>query len=247
MNTPRIVALLLALAALACSDTAASERTVVFASASLTAPFEDLVEAFERNHPDHPVRLNTAGTPQLVLQAREGARVDIFASADAASLEPLLLQHDDRFEPVEFARGSMAIVVAAGNPRGIDSVIDLGRSDLLVSLCGPAVPAGRYAREVLARASVEVRSVSDEPSVRALVSKVALGELDAGLVYATDLRTAGDRVEGVAIADEWNVTARYPLAILTRGPRAERASAFVEFVRSEAGGAILTAHGFQLP
>ncbi|QDU68118.1 molybdate ABC transporter substrate-binding protein [Engelhardtia mirabilis] len=248
MSLPTPLVLLLALVAASCArGTAADHTTVVFASASLAAPFDELARAFERAQPGHEVRLNTAGTPQLVLQAREGARVDVFASADAQSLVSLLGPHDDEIDPIDFALNRMAIAVAAGNPRGIKGLSDLERDDLLVALCGPAVPAGRYARSLLEAAAVQVRSSSDEPSVRALVSKVALGELDAGLVYASDLVGTDAAVEAVTIPTPQNVVARYPVAILARGEREGRARAFVDFLLSEAGGAILTAHGFELP
>jgi len=147
--------------------------------------------------------------------------------------------------PTEFARNQLAIVVKVGNPHGLRGLSDLARPGLMVALCGPEVPAGKYARQVLQKAAIAVKSVSDEPSVKALVSKVQLGELDAGIVYMTDTRGPGVAV--VAIDPAQNLVASYPLAVLTTGKNRAGGEAFAAFVRSDVGRTILAAHGFQLP
>lgn len=239
------------LVATACGGTPASSAPVpaasvrVFAAASLTAPFQAIAAAFEQQPPGRRVELHFAGSPQLVLQLREGAAADVFAAADVPNMDKVVASGATVAAPVEFARNQLAIVVRAGNPKQVRGLADLARRDLTVALCGPEVPAGKYARQVLAAAQIVVTSVSDEPSVKAVVSKVLLGELDAGLVYTTDTRVPG--VEGVVVPSAPNVVASYPIAVLGRGGNQEGGEAFVAFVRCEAGRALLARHGFGLP
>ena len=244
------------LAALACFAACGGEdRTVgaapvtapvrVFAAASLTACFQAIGAAYEREHPGARIELHFAGSPQLVLQLREGAAADVFASADLPNMQKVQDRGAVAGQPAEFARNQLAIVVRAGNPQQVQGLADLGRADLKVALCAPDVPAGKYARQALQSQELEVRSVSDEPSVKAVVSKVQLGELDAGIVYTTDCRVQG--VEAVVIPSPPNVVASYPIAVLQRGGNRAGGEAFVAFVRAEPGRAILQQHGFVLP
>lgn len=219
-------------------------RVRVFAAASLAGAFEELCARYGEAHPDLAVELHTAGTPQLVLQLAEGAPAEVFASADHASMERLLTTGRARGTPRTFARNRLAILTAAGNPARITGLADLAREDLVVVLCGPEVPAGRYARAALASAGVEARSASDEPSVRAALRRVALGEADAAIAYATDAAAAAGEVEAVGIPDAWSPDIEYP--ILALGDSAE-AAGFVEFVLGPEGQAVLGAHGFDGP
>lgn len=243
LNSTLARAAALALACAACAPPSAEQRrAVVFASASLATPLAEAVESFARSHPEARIDLHTAGTPQLVAQVRGGVRVDLFAAADARSLEPI----EGHFGPSEpLALNGLSIAVAAGNPRRIAGLADLDREDLVVALCGPAVPAGRYAREALARAGIEVRSVSDEPSVRALVAKIAMGEVDAGVVYRTDLHGRGDTVEGIALPPSLDVSVPLVLALHADDP-SPSAVAFGTFLASSEARAILRRHGFEV-
>ncbi len=245
----RLVALAAAAAVVvvaACGGSAAvAPPVMVFAAASLTAPFEALAAEFEKAHPGTEVDLHFAGTPQLVLQLREGAPADVFASADEPNMAKVVADGITSGTPRHFVRNRLAIVVKHGNPLGIVGLADLARPGSNVALCGPDVPAGRYARLALAKAGVVVQSVSDEPSVKALVSKVQLGELDAGIVYATDCRTAG--VAAVPIDAAWQVFADYPIAALRTGRNRSGGDAFVQFVLSPVGRRILESFGFLLP
>ncbi|HEX5054406.1 MAG TPA: molybdate ABC transporter substrate-binding protein [Planctomycetota bacterium] len=247
MSRPRsgaAVAASVALLAAACRDDAGAPARV-FAAASLTAPFEALARAFERANPGRELALHFAGTPQLVVQLREGAAASVFAAADEVNMQRVTAL-GTTIGPVRvFARNRLAIVVREGNPRGIAGLADLARAGCKVALCGPDVPAGRYARQSLAKANVVVHSLSDEPSVKSLVTKVRLGELDAGIVYATDVLTAG--VAGVAVAPEHDVVASYPICVLGTGGDRERGEAFVQFVLSPAGQRLLAEHGFLPP
>lgn len=230
------------------SGPAATLQTVrVFAAASLTAAFSDMARAFEAQHAACRVALHFAGSPQLVLQLREGAAADVFAAADAITMQRVVATGRVADKPLVFARNRLAIAVGSGNARGIRGLADLARPDVKVALCAPEVPAGHYARQVLAKAGVVVRSLSDEANVKALVAKVQLGELDAAIVYATDVRADG--VEGIELDPAHDVLADYPIAALGAGGAEAPAGAiaFVTFVRSDGGRAILRRHGFLLP
>lgn len=232
------------LLAAACGGTATPVRTTtVFAAASLTAPLTALAAEFEHAHAGVRVELHFAGTPQLVLQLREGARADVFASADETNMQRVVAAGQAAGAPQAFAHNRLAIVVPAGNPKSIGDLADLSRADLRVALCGPEVPAGRYARQALAKAGVELAPVSDEPSVKAVVAKVRLGEIDAGIVYRTDARAEG--VEALPVAALHDVVASYPIVALRGARRADDAAAFVAFVLSASGQRILAEHGFE--
>jgi molybdate transport system substrate-binding protein len=245
---PTLAALVLGLFALACKPPAEqAPATMVFAAASLTAPFQALAEEFESGRAGTRLELHFAGTPQLVVQIREGAPADVFASADEVNMQRVLDSALALAEPHLFASNRLAIIAPKGNPKGLATLADLGREDLTVLLCGPEVPAGRYARQALAKAGVELRSASDEPSVRAVVSKVGLGEADAGIVYRTDAASARNSVASLSIPDEHDVIGRYPIVALASGHEPATARAFVDFVLSARGQAILGSFGFSGP
>lgn len=235
------------LLALCGCDRASDSRTplVVFAAASLAAPFAAIEAEFEAAHPGHDVRLQLDGSQHLAFQIEQGAKADVFASADESNMRRVVGKGLVHAEPVTFATNGLAVAVQKGNPKNVRGIHDLARNDLRVALCGPTVPVGGYARTAIAKAGVEVKSVSDETNVKALVSKVRLGEVDAAVVYVTDI--TGDALELVAIASEHDVRASYPIAVLRDAPHKEGAAAFVAFVRGDAGKKILKAHGFSLP
>ena len=248
IRRPVVLAGLLLATLCACSKSAeVAPPTTVFAAASLTAPFERIAREFESSHPGSKVELHFAGTPQLVLQVRDGAQVDVFASADVPNMQRLVAAKVTDGEPRTFAQNRLTIVVGKGNGQRIAALADLARKDLKVLLCGPEVPAGKYAREALAKAGVAVQSVSDEPNVKAVVAKVALGEADAGIVYVTDVASATAPVEAVAIPDEQNVVAIYPIAVLSGGKNSAGGRAFADYVLSAAGQKVLQSCGFLAP
>lgn len=237
---------LVAFATAACGDPGAKRQpVVVFAAASLTAPFEAIEKAFEAAHPAFDVQCNFAGTPQLVLQLREGAVADVFASADQPNMARVVADGKAAGDPRVFARNRLAIVVKSGNAAGIRGLADLARPGRKVALCGAAVPAGRYAREALAKANVTVRSSSDEPNVKALVAKVMLGELDAGIVYATDCRANG--VTEVPIPAEHQVLVDHPIVACRNAANPAGGAAFLDHVLSPAGQRVLADCGFVIP
>ena len=216
----------------------------VFAAASLTGAFEALAPGFEAANPGVKVRYSFAGSSSLATQVQQGAPADVFASADEANMEKVVDSGDVGGGPEVFANNRLQVVVAAGNPEGIRGLADLARPGLAVALCAPAVPAGRYAAEAFAKAGVAPPPASQELDVKAVVTKVSLGEADAGVVYTTDVRAGGDEVAGVDIPESQNVTARYPIATLDDAANPEAAAAFVDFVLSPEGQAVLAAFGF---
>ncbi|MBL8749100.1 MAG: molybdate ABC transporter substrate-binding protein [Planctomycetes bacterium] len=217
----------------------------VFAAASLTAVFTSLAAAFEKEHPDTKLDLHFAGTPSLVMQVQQGERPAVFASADEANMQKLVDARVLVGDPRIFASNGLAIVVRPGNPASIHRLADLATPGLKVALCGPEVPAGRYARQALGKAGVAVSSVSDEPNVKALVTKVQLGELDAGIVYRTDGHGLDGKVTLVDVAPEHDVVAKYPIAGTIDAYGADVGARFVQFVFSPVGQNILQSFGFR--
>jgi molybdate transport system substrate-binding protein len=216
----------------------------VFAAASLTAALQAGASAFEHGHPGVKVQLNFAGSSTLVRQIQQGAPADVFASADEANMQKLVETGAIADAPQLFARNRLQIVVPAGNPERVRGLGGLTKPGLTIALCGPSVSCGRYAAEAFEKAGLTVPAASQELDVKAVVSKVAMGEADVGIVYATDVRAAGDTVEGVDIPESSNVTARYPIAVVKNAPNTAGAAAFVEFVLSPDGQRLLASFGF---
>jgi molybdate transport system substrate-binding protein len=218
----------------------------VFAAASLTAAFTDLGNSFEKSHPRVRVRPVFAGSSTLVQQIQQGAPADVFASADTANMQKLS-DAGLTETPSVFARNKLEIVVQKGNPKRIAGLADLARPDLIVVLAAPGVPAGTYAAQALAKAAIKVTPKSQEQDVKSVISKVSLGEADAGIVYVTDVSAAGSSVEGVEIPDAENVIAIYPMAVLKQAPDAADGRAFDRFVLSADGQRVLARYGFLQP
>lgn len=222
-----------------CGGAAVGERDdvviVVFVAASLRDALTELADAFEAGRPGVEVVANAAGSQQLAAQILDGAPAHLFVSADEHQIARVADAGLLRGAPAPFAETVLAIAVAPGNPHGVERLADLGRPDLLVVLAEPSVPAGRYAHAALDAAGVDVRPVSEELDVRAVLSKVALGEADAGLVYATDVLAAGDRVEAVPVAP--TVVVRSYTGVLEGAPAI--AEDFLAFARGTEGRAIL--------
>lgn len=227
----------------------AGERTrlTVFAAASLTEAFDELTGAFAAAHPGVRVDVNAAGSHTLAHQINQGAPADVFASSAAAPMAVVEGAGNLAAPPRVFASNHLAIAVEVGNPHGVRGLADLADPDLVVALPGEQVPAGTYARRALDAAGVTVAPASLEADVRAALGRVALGEADAAMVYASDVLAAGGRVEGVAIPAEANVTAAYPIAALAGAADLAVARAFVGFVLGEEGQAILARHGLAPP
>ena len=214
----------------------------VSAAASLTDAFQELGVAYQALHPGVEVTLNLGGSAALGAQIREGAPVDVFAAADPKHLDEL---GPELAAPGEiFATNRLRIAVPAGNPGAVAGLADLSREELVIGLCAPGVPCGELARDALARAGIVPRPDTEEPNARALLTKVRLGEVDAGLVYVSDVLAGGPEVQGVDVREEWNPEASYAVAALERASDPEEAARFIAFVLSPEAEPILTRHGF---
>lgn len=242
--------LLVLLLASACggspNDPSTRRELVVSAAASLTDAFREMETEFEAANPGVDVVLNLGGSSLLREQILSGAPVGVFAAASLRIMEQV--SEAGRLDgPYRvFARNRMAIAVPAGNPAGVLGLEALGDQALLVGLCAPAVPCGELARQVLAAAGVRPAVDTEEPNVRSLLTKVEAGELDAAVVYETDLHTS-DGAEGVPLADRYNLAAEYPIGVVAGSPDPADARAFEAFVLSAEGRRILRGHGFSLP
>jgi molybdate transport system substrate-binding protein len=226
----------------------------VFAAASLADAFQEIAAGYEKAHPGVRVELNFAGSQVLRTQIEQGAPADVFASADEVQAEAPARAGLLGARRI-FARNRL--VVAAPSPAGkVGGLADLARPGARIVVAGPSVPAGRYTTEALAKLGahgglgagfaelVQANVVSHEANVRAVLSKVVLGEADAGFVYATDAATAAGQLRVIEIPSCCNVTAAYPIAVLRHAAAPREAQAFVERVSGPEGQAILRKHGF---
>jgi molybdate transport system substrate-binding protein len=232
------------------AGTAAGEeltgRVTVFAAASLTDVFGTFESRFEELHPGVDVVMSFAGSSSLAEQIRQGAPADVFASADLATMTTV---EDDGAVAVStpFASNTLELVVPAGNPAGVTGLADLARSDLAIALCAVEVPCGAATARLLDATGIEAVPDTLEQDVTSVLTKVRLGEADAGLVYRTDVAAAGDAVDGIAVDGADDVVNVYPVAALADAPNPDAADAFVEFVLSDEARAILDGAGFGAP
>jgi len=226
----------------------------VFAAASLTDAFEAIEQELEVANPNLSITYNFGGSQALVTQLQEGAQADVFASANTTQMDAAIGADLVTGAPVPFVHNRLAIVTPADNPADIESAADLGKEGILLVLAQSEVPAGRYARESVCLMAgaygsdfvqrVAANVVSEEEDVRDALAKVALGEADAGIVYVSDAAAAGDQISVIDIPDEVNVIATYPVAVLAEGDQA-LGSAFVAYLLSDEGQALLERFGFQ--
>jgi molybdate transport system substrate-binding protein len=226
----------------------------VFAASSLTESFTEIAKQFEKDHPHTKVELNFAGTPTLRTQIEQGAPADVFASADRVHSEALQKQELLQNTTV-FARNKLVIAAPAKNEK-VQTIADLAQAKIKIVVADQTVPAGRYAMEVVRKidasgtggasylANVEKNLVSRETNVRAVLSKVVLGEADASFVYLTDAATAGKKIRLIPIPDSLNAIAEYPIGVLAHSHNLPLAKDFVATVVSDKGQAILKEHGF---
>lgn len=219
---------------------------LVSAAASLTEAFGEMETEFEAANPGVDVVLNLGSSSSLREQIIEGAPADVFASANTSNMDQVVEAGEAEGGEI-FVSNLLQIAVPAGNPAGIVGLEDFANEDLLIGLCAEDVPCGDFGRQALENAGVTPAIDTNEPDVRALLTKVEAGELDAGITYVTDVLSTDGAVEGVDIPDEFNVVAEYPIAALSNAPNPDAASAFVEYVLSDEGQAILASYGFLSP
>lgn len=239
----------------ACSDGALDDvagepqqtTITVFAAASLKGSFTEIGRAFEKENEGVTIKFNFAGSSDLVAQIQQGAPADVFASADTKNMDIAITGNLLEGAPQDFASNTLAIAVPPNNPADIDSLDDLADPDVKLVVCAPQVPCGAAAVGVEKAADVDLSPVSEEQSVTDVLGKVISGEADAGLVYVTDVKAAGDQVRGVPFAEASEVVNTYPIATVKGSKHTDVAEMFADYVAGAQGQAVLAAAGFGKP
>ncbi|MEU7628778.1 molybdate ABC transporter substrate-binding protein [Nocardia sp. NPDC049220] len=228
------------------SNTIAGTVTV-FAAASLTETFTELGTQFEAAHPGVRVVYSFGASSALAEQINQGAPADVFASAAPKNMQQVVDMGATAAAPATFVRNRLEIAVPKGNPGGITGLADFGRTEPRIALCAEQVPCGAAAETVFRVAGITPRPDTRETDVKAVLTKVKLGEVDAALVYRTDVPAGGDQVEGIDFPEADKAINDYPVAPLAHGPNATAAGAFVDFIRSDRARAVFATAGFDTP
>jgi molybdate transport system substrate-binding protein len=216
----------------------------VFAAASLTEAFTTLGRQFEEENDGVRVRFSFGPSSGLAEQVRQGAPVDVFASAAESTMDQVAGEVTGR---TDFASNTLEIAVPPGNPGHVTGLADLAKPSVKVAVCQAEVPCGAVAATVFRKAGVTVRPATEEADVKSVLSKVTLGEVDAGLVYVSDVKAAGGKVVGIPVPARANAVTTYPIAELTSSRHLDVAKEFVDLVLSDAGRRVLAAQGFAAP
>ncbi|MFF5551862.1 molybdate ABC transporter substrate-binding protein [Streptomyces olivaceoviridis] len=224
-----------------------SGTVTVFAAASLKESFTALGKEFEKQHPGTQVSFNFGGSDTLAANITGGAPADVFAAASPKTMAVVTDQKDTAGTPVTFVRNQLEIATVPGNPHKVASLKDLTKAGLKVVLCDRTVPCGAAAQKALDASGLKLTPVSYEQDVKGALTKVELKEADAAVVYKTDVRAAGDKVEGVEFPESARAVNDYPIALLKNAPNTEAAKAFVALVRSAEGQKVLSEAGFLKP
>ena len=225
------------------SGGALSGSITVFAASSLTEAFTSLATKFRSAHPGTKIQFRFDASSALATSIEQGQPADVFASASTTNMDSV----EDAENPTDFVSNTMEIATPPGNPAGIETVADLAEPSVKVAVCDPAVPCGATAEQVFKNAGITVKPVSSEPDVKSTLAKVEIKEVDAGVVYVTDVRAAGAKVTGVPIPDDVNAETTYPIAVLKNSADHALAQAWVDYVLSDAGQQVLEADGFSAP
>ncbi|MET8682799.1 molybdate ABC transporter substrate-binding protein [Streptomyces sp. NPDC004732] len=224
-----------------------SGTVTVFAAASLKESFTTLGKDFEKAHPGTKVTFNFGGSDSLAAGITGGAPADVFAAASPKTMKIVTDKEDAAGAPSTFVRNQLEIATLPGNPDKVSSLKDLTKSGLKVVLCDKTVPCGAAAQKALDASKLKLTPVSYEQDVKSALTKVELKEADAAVVYKTDVKAAGDKVEGVDFPESADAINDYPIALLKDAPNAEAAKAFIKLVQSADGQKVLTAAGFLKP
>lgn len=222
-------------------DAASSGQLRIYAASSLTEAFDALKRTFLVAHPGAKVTITYGASSDLATQISQGAPADVFASAAEKNMTSL---GGAALHPADFASNTLAIAVPPGNPAKITSVKDLAKGGVKVAVCDPAVPCGVVATKVFANTGINVQPTASEPDVKSALAAVESGEVDAGLVYVTDVLAADGTVKSIPIPAAVNASTTYPIAALKDARNAVLAKAFVDQVLSAAGQKVLAAAGF---
>ncbi|MFJ2033240.1 molybdate ABC transporter substrate-binding protein [Streptosporangium sp. NPDC087985] len=245
---PVLVAVLLTLTSCGSGSEAGAGagNVTVFAAASLTESFTRLGKDFEAAHPGVAVTFNFGSSATLAQQITQGAPADVFAAASPATMKTVT-DASLAGDPVVFVRNRLQIAVPKGNPAGVHTLKDLADPGIKVALCAVQVPCGAAAAKALDAAGLKVTPVTLEQDVKATLTKVELGEVDAALVYRTDVLAASGKVEGIAFPEADQAVNDYPIAVLSKAPAGDTAKDFVDLVLSSQGREVLVAAGFEAP
>ena len=243
-----VVALVLAVTAAGCGGSSRSasggDTLTVFAAASLTEPFTELGKEFEAAHPGVHVVFSFAASSDLAAQVGQGAPADVLATASTATMQQVGSSAEDI---LDFASNRMEIAVPAKNPAQVRSLADLARKDVKVALCQAQVPCGTVAATVLKNAHLHLTPATEEVDVRSVLTKVELGEVDAGIVYVSDVHTAPETVTGIPIPVAVNAVTTYPISVLGTTQHQQLADAFVALITGSDGRSALSDAGFAAP
>ena len=224
-----------------------SGEVVVFAASSLTEAFGRLGREFEAAHPGVTMTFSFAGSSELGPQIVSGAPADVFAAASPTTMEDVVKAGAVAGRPVPFAKNRLEIAVPPGNPGNVTGLDDFARPELKIAVCAPEVPCGEAAQEAFDLGNVEAQPDTFEQEVKGVVTKVELGEVDAGMVYRTDVRAAGDQVEGIEFPEAAQAINDYQIATLADAPNPDAAKAWMRYVLSPHGQKALANAGFLLP
>lgn len=228
------------------SGSTGATTLTVYAAASLTQPFAELGSAFEAGHDGVRVKFNFAGSSDLVAQLDQGAPADVFASADTRNMTRAT-RAGLVADPTVFAQNTLMIAVPPGNPARITGLRDLARPGLDLVVCAPQVPCGTAAHTLAEEAGLDLDPVSEEQSVTDVLNKVTTGQADAGLVYLTDVRSAGDEVEGIAFREAATAVNDYLIGRVDSSEHRQLAKEFVDLVTGPQGRRVLGRAGFAEP
>ncbi len=229
------------------SSSAALSGTVnVSAASSLTEAFTTIATHFEAANPGVKVTLNFGASSDLANSINQGAPADVFASASPKNMQQVS-GAGGASAATNFVKNFMEIAVPPNNPAGITGVADLAKKGVKVALCAAQVPCGKTAAQVFTNAKITVKPVTLEQNVKSTLTKVELGEVDAGVVYVTDVKAAGSKVKGIVIPADIDASTEYPIAALAKAANATGATAFVAYVLSPAAQTVLAAAGFEKP
>jgi molybdate transport system substrate-binding protein len=229
------------------ADKKLSGTVTVFAAASLKESFTTLGKRFEKAHPGTEVTFNFGGSDTLAAGITGGAPADVFAAASPKTMKTVTDAGDASGAPATFVRNRLEIATLPGNPDKVASLKDLTKSGLKVVLCDKSVPCGAAAQKALDAGKLKLTPVSYEQDVKSALTKVELKEADAAVVYRTDVKAAGDKVEGVDFPESADAINDYPIALLKHAPHTAAAKAFIDLVRSADGQQVLTGAGFLKP
>ncbi|WP_426979470.1 molybdate ABC transporter substrate-binding protein [Pseudarthrobacter sp. O4] len=228
-------------------DGGAGKTLTVFAAASLKAPFTAIAAAFEAKNPGTKITFSFAGSSDLATQLTQGAPADVFASADAKNMAKLSDASLVEGAPEDFATNMLAIAVPPANPASVSSFADLARPGVKVVICASQVPCGAATKTAEKETGITLKPISEESSVTDVLGKVTSGEADAGLVYVTDVRTAGDKVREVPFPEAATAVNTYPIAAVRTSKNKELAAAFIATVTGPEGKKVLGDAGFGTP